>query len=132
MGLSISDCKVKPLQSNITKITAFPARKTKGQLKKFIGVCNYYTSQLPFYDSKIPFLISLTTYEAKFKWKENHQKIFEKLQKNFFEHPFVHLPQDDKEFLLNADGSHFAISGIMLMEFNGKLCSVWYFSKTHN
>ena len=44
LGFNISDHKIKPIQSNIIKITSFPTPKTKRQLKKFIGACNYYRS----------------------------------------------------------------------------------------
>lgn len=132
LGFNISEQKIRPIQSNIIKITSFPTPKNKRQLKKFIGICGYYRHLIPAYANQIQPLIELTKYKTKFVWLAQHQTIFEQLQKIFFKFPFIRLPQWDKDFILNTDGSHFAISGVLMQEFNGELCPVSYFSKSLN
>ena len=47
LGFHIENHFIKPVESNIAKITAFPAPSTKRQLKRFIGLATFYKHLIP-------------------------------------------------------------------------------------
>lgn len=130
LGFQIAHTIVKPVSANIIKITSFPTPKTKRQVKKFTGVCNFYRNMIPGYASLTQPLIDISKPKSTFKWTDNHQSCFETLKNIFFNEPFVKLPQWDKEFIVNTDASSIAISGVLCQYIDNQLHPISYFSKT--
>lgn len=130
LGFHISQNVIKPVSSNIVKITSFPTPKNKRQLKKFIGMANFYRGLIKNYADLVHPLTSLTSSKVKFDWGEEQELAFKKLQETFFNQPFVRLPNFDKPFFLNTDASKNALGGVLLQSFDNKLCPVAYFSKS--
>lgn len=130
LGFLIKDHVVKPLTSNIVKITSFPVPTSKKQLKKFLGVINYYRSLIPAFAKLVNPLVQLTSPKSAFHWSDAHQQTFLQIQKIFFSAPFVILPDWSQRFHVNTDASVSAISGILMQKVKGKLMPISYFSKT--
>lgn len=133
LGFNIAHNTIKPITSNIAKITEFKSPKTVRQLKKFLGLCGFYRNLIPSYANKTALLNKLTSKRVNFQWKPEHEEAFQSLQKVFFSRPFVKLPQWDKRFYLNTDASKSAISAVLLQENDqGDFQPVSYFSRSLN
>jgi transposase InsO family protein len=131
LGFNISQHCIKPIESNIIKITSFPLPQTKRQLKKFIGLTGFYRHLVPRYADKVAPLTKLTHFKTQFVWSEECKNAFDDLQKFFFNQPFLRQPDWTSEFYLNTDASKTAISACLMQRFeNNQLLPVSYFSKT--
>ena len=89
LGFNIKQNKISPLQSNIEKITAFALPNTATQLKKFIGLANFYRSLIPNFAILIKPLIEAATSKNRFKLLPHHVEAFKKIQNIFFNSPFI-------------------------------------------
>ena len=131
LGFQISDNKIFPLQANIVKITSFPRPKTKKQIKRFLGVTNFYRSLIPNYSALVDPLIQLTSTKTPFKWTETHTQAFNLIQKTFFMRPFLLQPNWNEKFYLCTDASLQGLgSSLLQRSSNGDLLPVAYFSRT--
>lgn len=130
LGFNISHKHIKPISTNIAKVTKFQSPKTVRQVKKFLGLCGFYRNLIPEYARLTDCLSQLTSKSTKFKWTSEHQAAFEQLQQVFFSEPFVTLPQWDKPFILNTDASGTAISGVLMQESEGTLHPISYYSRS--
>lgn len=129
LGFKISHNTVRPITSNILKITSFPVPRNCKQLKRFIGLCSFYRHLISNFAQKMHPLIKLTSPKAKFKWTQDQNDAFQSLQSIFFQNPFVRQPDWAKPFFLNTDASKVAISATLLQEHDDEKLPVAYFSK---
>ena len=67
LGFEVSENKIFPISSNITKITSFPNLSNKKQLKTFLGTVEYYRSLIPLFAQITDPLIYLTSPKVPFK-----------------------------------------------------------------
>lgn len=130
LGFHITHNLIKPVSSNICKITKFPTPKTPKQLKSFLGVCGFYRSLIPNYAELTSVLNALTSKKTKFQWTQEHQIAFDNLQSIFFSEPFVALPDYNLPFILNTDASASAISAVLLQKHGEIFKPISYYSKT--
>jgi transposase InsO family protein len=130
LGFEISHNVVRPISSNIVKVTSFPKPKTKKQLKRFVGLCGFYRHLIPNYAEQIYVLNRLTGPNVDFVWDDACDMAFENLQKTFFNQPFLRQPVWENTFYLNTDASKHAIAACLLQKFDDLLLPVSYYSKT--
>ena len=130
LGFQISQNKIYPITTNISKITSFPTPKTKKQVKQFLGVCGYYRSLIPSYAKLTDPLIQISCPKSIFKWQKEQEDAFNTLQNIFFHKPFLCQPDFSKEFFVNTDASKTAISAILMQQQGNKLLPISYFSKS--
>jgi len=62
----------------------------------------------------------MTRKENKWSWGERQQKAFEELKKRFTTEPVLVTLDLDKEMRVEADMSHFATGGVLLMKCEDK------------
>lgn len=130
LGFKIANHKIFPITMNIKKIESFPQPKTKRQIKKFLGLCSFYRTLIPDYATIADPLIKLTSPKVSFKWSEEENLAFNKLQSIFFNSPFLIKPNYNDTFYVNTDASGVAISAVLMQKNNNNLLPVAYFSKT--
>ena len=131
LGFEISHHKIRPIQANIIKVTSFPLPKTRRQLKRFLGLTNYYRHLIPGYATLVQPLIALTSPKSLFKITPEVEKLFTTVQSVFFTKPFIQQPNFSEIFYVNTDGSGSGISAALLQaSHNGELLPVSYFSRT--
>ncbi len=121
-GLHMQKCKIQDIMD-------FPVPRNVRQLQSFLGICNYYRSFLPcFTEIQIP-LLHLLKKTTKYEWNADCDKAFLLLKELFSTGIILELPARDKEFILFADASDFAI-GAALHQMSGQtLRPVGFFSR---
>jgi len=117
LGFHVTNNKIYPLQSNIVKINSFPVPKSLKEIKRFLGLINFYRSLIPNYTDLVKPLLDLSNASRKpFKMTEEQINRFKEIQKLFFSRPFLIQPNFNKTFFLNTDASTVSISGIILQK----------------
>lgn len=98
-GFHLENHTIQPISSNIIKITAFPAPKTKKHLKIDLSASiGFYSRFIPNYSKLMNPLIKLTSPKIPFQWSEDHDEIFKQVQKVFFSKLFLSLPDCRNHF----------------------------------
>ena len=72
---------IKPLNKKVEAINNLSTPKTRRELRKFIGLVNYYRYLFPKRSKTMALLTALTYRTTKWKWAEAHQLAFDNTKK---------------------------------------------------
>jgi hypothetical protein len=81
LGYWITREGIQPTTAKVKAITAIEPPKNKKQLRRFIGMVNYYRDMWGKRSETLAPLASLTSKTAKWVWNEEHQKAFDDMKK---------------------------------------------------
>ena len=91
----------------------FPAPRNQKEVRRFIGMANYYRKFIKDFASKATPLNSLLKKGIKFEWSPKCQEAFESLKHCLLTAPVLSYPDPNKSFTLTCDASDNAISYIL-------------------
>ena len=91
--------------------------KTIRDIRKFLGLANYYRQFVKDFAKLARPLNNLTRKDEKWRWEEEQQKAFEQLKTVFTSQPLLVTPDLDKEFRVEADASNFATGGVLSIKY---------------
>ena len=105
-GISTSSAKTKAVESwrvprNITEV------------RPFLGLCSYYRKFVKDFASIAKPLHDLTAKDKSFKWSEDCQISFDKLQQVLMTEPILAHKDFSKEFILDTDASDKKIGAVL-------------------
>jgi len=102
-------------------------------VRKFLGLANYYRHFVKDFAKLARPLNNLTRKEEKWKWGDEQQKAFEQLKMVFMSQSLLVAPNLDKEFRVEVDASNFATGGVLSIKCeDNKWRPVAYISKLLN
>ena len=81
LGYWITRKGIQPTNNKVQAITAIEPPKTKKQLRRFIGVVNYYCDMWGKQSEILAPLATLTSKSVKWTWTSEHQKAFDAMKK---------------------------------------------------
>ncbi len=79
--------------------------KTRKQLRKFIGMVNYYRDVWPHRAHPLAPLTKLTSDKIPFKWTEEHQQAFDDMKRIIAKETLLTYPNFSKPFQIHTDAS---------------------------
>ena len=82
-------------------------------VRSFLGFANFYRIFIPDFAVQARPLTNLTKKEALFRWTEDCQKAFENLKEQFISAPILVHFDPDKETIVEADASGYAVGGVL-------------------
>lgn len=134
LGHQISEDGISPFPSKVDAITNFPKPTTHKELRKFIGMVNYYRKFLPhaaLYQSHLHDLIngSKKTDKRPLRWNDEANSSFNKCKEELINATFLAFPSDDAHLVLNVDASNFGIGAVLQQVVGGLLQPLGFFSK---
>ncbi|XP_076049316.1 uncharacterized protein LOC143029991 [Oratosquilla oratoria] len=89
LGHRISARGSRPLPKNVEVIIKMKAPETMKEVKRFMGICQFYCEHIPsFAQIAIP-LINLTKSNTTYKWDESYQITFAKLKECLIDAPIL-------------------------------------------
>jgi len=91
--------------------------KTIRDIRKFLGLANYYRQFVKDFAKLARPLNNLTRKDEKWRWEKEQQKAFEQLKTVFTSQPLLVTPDLDKEFRVEADASNFATGGVLSIKY---------------
>jgi len=113
LGVVMGQGKIKMEEEKVEGVLNWPVPKTVRDVRKFLGLANYYRRFITNFAALAKPLNALTRKDEKWKWEEAQQKAFKRLKGIFTTRPLLVAPDLDKEFRVEADASNFATEGVL-------------------
>ena len=105
LGYSLSAGGIKPQRRLTEAIRTFPRPTNRKELKRFLGMSNYYRNFIPMFADIAAPLNALTSDKAAFNWDEGCELAFMKLKELLCSHPVLSFPRLGEKFVVEVDAS---------------------------
>ena len=115
LGHEISKSGISPPSDRLKAVSEYPVPKTTKQLKRYLGLMNWFKKYIPGYSAKAHCLYQLLRKGMKFVWKDEHKAAFDILKTSLLNSEALAFPQYDLPFYLGVDTSSKGI-GYMLYQ----------------
>ena len=114
LGFVLTRDGISPLKEKIDPIIQYPAPKTKRQLRRFIGLTNFY-SRFVKNGSQVlaPLYKMCGNTQEPFRWQPIHKKAFDQYKQNLAEYVTLVHRDEAKRLVLITDGSIEGIAGAL-------------------
>jgi len=113
LGVVMDEGKIEMEEDKVAGVLNWPIPKTVRDIRKFLGLANYYRRFVKDFAKLAQPLNNLTRKEEKWRSGDEQQKAFEQLKTVFTSQSLLVAPDLDKEFRVEADTSNFA-TGVVL------------------
>src|SRR6266511_3649205 len=124
---------VKPWEGNIKKILAAKVPETVTEVRRFLGMCQYYRQFIKDFSKIARPLFDLTKKDNDFDWREAQQQAYETLKTKLTSAPLLVHPNYEKTFKLYCDASNIGLGAVLCQEDeNGKDRVIAYEARTLN
>ena len=117
LGVVIGQGKIKMEKDKVAGVLNWPVPKTVKDVRKFLGLANYYRQFVKDFAKLARPLNNLTRKDEKWRWGEEQQKALKQLKTVFTSRPLLVAPNLDKEFRVEADASNFATGGVLSIKY---------------
>jgi len=133
LGVVMDQGKIEIEEDKVAGVLNWPVFKTVRDVRKFLGLVNYYRQFVKDFAKLAWPLNNLTRKKEKWRWGNNQQEAFKQLKQVFTSRPLLVVPDIDKEFRVEADASNFATGGVLSIKCeDNKWRPVAYISKSLN
>jgi len=113
LGVVMGQGKIEMEEDKMAGVLNWPVPKTARDVRKFLGLANYYRRFVKDFTKLAQFLNNLMKKEEKWKWMSEQQDAFEQLKEVFTSRLLLVAPDLDREFRVKADVSNFATGGVL-------------------
>ena len=133
LGVVIGHGKIEMKEDKVMRVLNWPTPTTVRDVKKFLGLANYYRRFVKDFAKLARPLNNLTRKKEKWKWGEKQQKAFKQLKMVFMSQPLLVASDLDKELRVEVDASNFITGGVLSIKCeDNKWRPVTYISKSLN
>ena len=116
LGYWITREAVTPLPKKVQAILDIAQPKTKRQLRRFIGIVNYYRDSWIRRSDLLSPLTTLSGKKAKWKWTSVHTKAFETMKKVVANQVQLSFPDFNKPFQIYTDASDIQLGAVVAQD----------------
>ena len=116
LGFRLSQHGVSPLPDKIRAVQRLRPPTTKRDLRRFIGMVNYYRDMWPLRAHTLAPLTDLTRKSTKFEWREKHQQAFDRVKQRLSQAATLHYPDFTCPFEIYTDASTFQLGGVIMQK----------------
>ena len=126
-------------RSKIDRVLEWPEPKTKGDLKKFIGLVNYFHSHVVNMSDHVHLLEGIlhenTQYNRRHRndglqWNDKSRKIFHDVKEAIDKLPMLYFLDTEAPIYLETDASDYGIGGVLYQVIEGQTKIIELFSKS--
>jgi len=119
LGFVVSHKKIEPDPAKIEMLKKAPVPKDRTELRRFLGLLQFYRHMLPHLSHSVHRLYALTSTKVAFKWDAAADRAYN-VAKDMLEKDIMsNSLKGDKGIILYTDASKFAICAVLVQ--NGKL-----------
>lgn len=111
LGYEISSKGIVPNQNKIDTIKKFPKPKNKTELRRFLGMINFYRRNIPHLAEILAPLHDMTNDDM--NWNENRNNAFEDAKRSLESVTVIAYPSSNLPFQLKTDASELAIGAVL-------------------
>ena len=116
LGYMITRNGIKPLAKKVEAMLRLKPPTTKKQLRRFIGMVNFYRDMWHQRSDTLAPLCALTSSKARWKWTEEHQQSFDKMKRIIARKAMLTFPDFNKPFHVHADASDNQLGAVISQE----------------
>jgi len=116
LGVVIGPNGIEMEKEKVDGVLSWPQPKTVKDVRKFLGLTNYYRRFIKDFARVARPLNMLTRKDEKWWWEEAQQEAFNELKQVFTMKPVLAAPDLDKEFRVETDASNYATGGVLSMK----------------
>ena len=131
LGHNISADGIEPLPRKIQAIRDFPLPSTQRQLKRFLGMINFYRKHLQHASAFMApldrMLSGKKNYKRKLTWDQNGMDAFERLKDALVNLTTLSFPVHNAPTFLVCDASAVAVGASLNQIINGEPCPLGFF-----
>lgn len=130
LGHIVSPGGIKPNPERVAAIVNFETPKTVRQVRRFLGMSNYYRRFIvDFSGVTAPISDLLKGKPRKIDWTPEAEKAFVKIKQLLISTPILVPPDFSQEFTLQTDASDVAVAGVLTQMQKGSEKVIAYFSQ---
>jgi cleavage and polyadenylation specificity factor subunit 1 len=134
LGFSITKNGMKPLSDRVKAVLEYKKPKTINELRKFLGIINFYRRHIPHAALTQAPLNSLHPSNKKGKnvninWTEELDTAFQNCKKKLAEATLLSYPQSNAKTSLYVDASDQGMGGVLQQNINGEFRPIAFYSK---
>lgn len=134
LGYKVSASGLQPLDDKVQAIIDFPKPETIEQLRRFLGMVNFYRAHIP---NAIKYQGILNNYlhntkkrdKTCIEWTENAEEAFLQCKLALRNAATLSYPRDDSPYALMADSSNTCAGASLMQRVNNTWLPLGYFSK---
>jgi hypothetical protein len=116
LGYWITRDGIQPSQSKVQAIKLLAEPTTKKELRKFIGMVNYYRDMWIRRSDVLAPLAALTSKKTKWTWTEEHSKAFHLMKKIVSRETLLAYPDFNSPFDVYTDASHTQLGAVICQQ----------------
>ena len=113
LGYWITRKGIQPVAKKIDAIHNIDTPKNRKQLRRFIGIINYYRDMWVRRSDILAPLTALTSKNVKWHWTDVHQKAFETMKKTISRDALLAYPNFNKTFEIHTDASKTQLGAVI-------------------
>lgn len=134
LGYHITSQGISPTSDKLKAISEFPKPKTVCELRRFLGMINFYRSSLPqAAGTQAPLnkylLNSKKNDKTVIRWTKEADEAFEKCKKMIKNFVIITHPSKTAPLCLMTDASLKCVGAVLQQKINNKWCPLGFFSK---
>lgn len=134
LGYEVSEKGISPLPDKVKAIDSYPKPETVEQLRRFLGMLNFYRNHIPnaasVQGTLDKYLHGATKRDkSRIEWTEEANRAFEKCKENLKNAATLTHPIPDAELCLMTDASDFSIGAVLQQKESDTWRPLGYFSK---
>jgi hypothetical protein len=116
LGYDISKNGIHPQPKKVEAILKMQPPTTKRQLRRFLGMINYYRDMWKRRSHILAPLTALSGKTAKWKWTKECDEAFETIKRSIARETLLNFPDFNKEFHIYTDASDFQLGAVIMQE----------------
>lgn len=134
LGYEVSEEGISPLPDKVKAIETYPKPETIEQLRRFLGMLNFYRNHIPG-AAKVQGILDRYLHGArkrdkrKIDWSDEASSAFEQCKENLKNAATLSYPITDAKLGLMTDASDFSIGAVLQQKENNVWKPLGYFSK---
>jgi hypothetical protein len=116
LGFIITRDGIKPQPEKIQGILNMTPPKTQKDVRRFVGMINFYRDLYPKRAETLSPLTDLCGHKRKFTWEAQHEQAFQKMKDIIAQDIMLTYPQFDKPFHIYTDASELQIGSVIMQD----------------
>jgi len=116
LGFIITREGIKPQPEKIQGILHMQRPTTQKQVRRFVGMVNFYRDLYPKRAELLAPLTTLCGQKQKFFWGNEHEDAFKKVKQQIAQETMLTYPQFDQPFIVYTDASEKQIGGVVTQD----------------
>ena len=113
LGFWISRTGIRPITKKVEAIQQLKPPKTRRELRRFIGIINYYRDMWIHRSSILAPLSRLTSKQVPWQWTDKEQKAFDNMKKIIGKEVLLSYPNFNQPFEIHTDASHTQLGSVI-------------------